>query len=76
MLGYIVIPGSISCSICKQCGARPIIALARDGEYVVRCPNNATHYQTNPGLIDIEDWNLHNTPTMANQFDHLNTIAC
>jgi hypothetical protein len=27
----------------------------------VKCSANNEHYQTMPGLIDIEDWNRHNT---------------
>ena len=65
MRGYINIPDTVSCSVCKYCGARPIIALAELGEYIVKCPNNNSHYQTEPGLIDIEDWNLHNISLMG-----------
>jgi len=82
MRGYINIPDTVSCSVCKYCGARPIIALAELGEYIVKCPNNNSHYQTEPGLIDIEDWNLHNVssakqtdiaPThLVDHFFHLN----
>lgn len=76
MRGYINIPASITCSACKYCGARPIIALAEKGEYIIKCPNDDTHYQTIPGLIDIEDWNLHNVPSITTGFDHVTTIAC
>ncbi|TSD67490.1 hypothetical protein FFF34_008890 [Inquilinus sp. KBS0705] len=61
MKGYVNIPKSIYCKLCKQCGARPIIALAGNTGYVVKCPSNNDHYQTPVGLIDIEDWNIHNT---------------
>ena len=61
MRGYVNIPNSIYCKPCKQCGARPIIALAGQDGYVVKCPANDSHYQTKPGLIDIEDWNIHNS---------------
>ncbi|RYU91177.1 hypothetical protein EWM62_04355 [Mucilaginibacter terrigena] len=61
MKGYVTIPKSIYCKTCKTCGARPIIALIENSGYVVKCPNDDTHYQTKPGLIDIEDWNIHNT---------------
>jgi hypothetical protein len=64
------------CTGCKHCGARPIIALADKGEYVVKCPNDDTHYQTSPGLIDVEDWNLNNIPTHAGEFNRIDTIAC
>ena len=69
MRGYFIIPDNVSCSVCKFCGARPIIALANMGEYVVKCPNNDSHYQTEPGLIDIEDWNQHNIPYASEQVD-------
>jgi hypothetical protein len=82
MRGYINVPDTVSCSVCKYCGARPIIALADMGEYIVKCPTNDAHYQTYPGLIDIEDWNLHNIPStkqtdvapthLADHFFHLN----
>jgi hypothetical protein len=60
MKGYVNIPKSIYCKVCKQCGSRPVIAVWGNG-YVVKCPQNDTHYQTKPGLIDIEDWNIHNS---------------
>ncbi|GGH02859.1 hypothetical protein E2R65_02760 [Mucilaginibacter phyllosphaerae] len=61
MKGYVTIPKSIYCKICKQCGSRPIIALTDSAGYVVKCPKDNAHYQTQAGLIDIEDWNIHNT---------------
>ncbi|WP_454801877.1 hypothetical protein [Mucilaginibacter phyllosphaerae] len=61
MKGYVSIPNSIYTKPCKYCGARPIIALTSHIDYVVRCPNSDTHYKTQPGLIDVEDWNIHNT---------------
>ena len=76
MLGYIIIPRSVSCTSCKYCGARPVIARVEKGEYVVKCPNDDTHYQTQPGLIDIEDWNMHNLPSPSVRFDRVDTIAC
>ncbi len=82
MRGYISIPDTVTCLVCKHCGSRPIIALAEMGEYIVKCPNNNAHYQTEPGLIDIEDWNLHNIPSagqkdvapshLVDHFFHLN----
>ena len=60
MRGYITVPDTFSCLACKFCGARPVIAMADEGEYVVKCPNDPSHYQTQPGLIDIDDWNEHN----------------
>lgn len=62
MRGYITIPASVSCAVCKECGARPIIAPAEAGEYIVKCPNSDSHYHTEPGLIDMDDWNMHNIP--------------
>ena len=35
--------------------------MVSDIGYVVKCSKDDSHYQTMPGLIDIEDWNLHNT---------------
>ncbi|QHS56172.1 hypothetical protein GWR56_11725 [Mucilaginibacter sp. 14171R-50] len=61
MKGYVNIPKSIYCKTCKHCGTRPIIALIDNAGYVVKCPKDDNHYQTTPGLIDIEDWNIHNT---------------
>jgi len=69
MRGYLLIPDSVECSACKYCGARPIIAMAEMGEYVVKCPNSDSHYQTPPGLIDIEDWNQHNIKPVTEQVD-------
>jgi len=59
MKGYLHIPESIYCKACKQCGSRPVIALVQGG-YVVKCPVENSHYQTQAGLIDIADWNIHN----------------
>ncbi|MES2266201.1 MAG: hypothetical protein V4520_05555 [Bacteroidota bacterium] len=67
MKGYVNIPKSIYCKPCKRCGERPIISLLKNGEYVVKCPADATHYQTRPGLIDVEDWNIHNTVLYENE---------
>ncbi len=61
MRGYVNIPESIYCKLCKECGSRPVIAAVEDLGYVVKCPKENAHYQTMPGLIDIEDWNRHNT---------------
>lgn len=65
MRGYVNIPGSICCKLCRECGSRPVIARVDDIGYVVKCSNSDDHYQTMPGLIDIEDWNQHNTITTA-----------
>jgi len=63
MVGYVNIPKSIYCKLCKECGSRPVIAKVSDIGYVVKCAKDNNHYQTLPGLIDIEDWNRHNTVT-------------
>ncbi|MDB5134711.1 MAG: hypothetical protein JWP37_1314 [Mucilaginibacter sp.] len=76
MRGYIFIPKSISCTMCKHCGARPVIALVGRGEYVVKCPNSDSHYQTDAGLIDIEDWNRHNIMAIEEELEHASMIAC
>jgi hypothetical protein len=66
MKGYVNIPAKIYCKGCKYCGSRPIIALAEYGVYVVKCPSNNTHYSTEAGLIDIEDWNINNAVLYEN----------
>ena len=76
MRGYINIPGSISCSSCKYCGARPIIALTGKDEYTVMCPNDDSHYHTESGMIDIEDWNQHNIPLPEPEFEDTSMVAC
>jgi len=63
MVSYVNIPKSIYCKLCKECGSRPVIAKVSDIGYVVKCSKDNSHYQTMPGLIDIEDWNRHNTVT-------------
>lgn len=70
MRGYIVVPETFSCLACKYCGARPVIAVAEEGEYVVKCPNDPSHYHTQPGLIDIDDWNEHNAQPAEKLTDH------
>jgi hypothetical protein len=76
MMNHILIPASVPCLTCRQCGARPVIALVEKGEYVVKCPYDESHYQTSPGLIDIEDWNRNNLPIPTVDFNHITTIAC
>ena len=61
MRGYVHVPQSIYCKVCRECGARPVVALVDDIGYIVKCSKDDRHYQTMPGLIDIEDWNRHNT---------------
>jgi hypothetical protein len=71
MKGYVHIPKTIYVKLCRECGARPIIA--RFGEaYVVKCPNN-NHYQTPEGQIDLEDWNAHNKTPYPNDYS-LNSL--
>jgi hypothetical protein len=67
MKGYLTIPKSIYCKPCKQCGARPVIALTGPDGYVIKCPTDDGHYQTKSGLIDVEDWNIHNTVLYDNE---------
>jgi hypothetical protein len=74
MKGYVNIPKTIYVKRCIECGARPIIAVAGNGEYVVKCPVNANHYHTKPGLIDLEDWNTNNKNSSANDFN-LNSMS-
>lgn len=59
MKNSIHIQGNIFCEPCKDCGSRPVIE-QRKSAFIVRCPKDSTHYQTKPGLVDIEDWNLKN----------------
>lgn len=61
MKGYVNIPRSVYCKLCRECGARPIIAHVGLEGYVVKCPGDDNHYTTTAGIIDIEDWNIHNT---------------
>jgi hypothetical protein len=37
--------------------------------YVVKCPNSDDHYHTVSGIIDIEDWNIHNSQLYDNDYD-------
>jgi hypothetical protein len=76
MRGYITIPSSVDCRVCKYCGSRPIIALVGKEDYVVKCPADNRHYQTEPGLIDIDDWNLQNTPFPEPELEASEMIAC
>jgi hypothetical protein len=61
MKGYINVTESFNCERCKYCGSAPIIFLTDHGLYLLKCPQDDTHYQTKPGAIDIDDWNIHNT---------------
>lgn len=60
MRGFLTIPHTMYVTGCSQCGARPVIALVKLAEYTVRCPVSDNHYHTEPGLIDLHDWNRHN----------------
>jgi hypothetical protein len=60
MRGYINIPESIECQVCKYCGSRPIIALSGKDDYTVKCPMDDDHYQAKGIMIDINDWNIQN----------------
>jgi hypothetical protein len=60
MVKHIKIQQSIQCEDCLICGKRPIIEQINGGKYIVRCPSDAAHYQTPPGLIDIKNWNENN----------------
>jgi hypothetical protein len=74
MRGYVKIPGSIYCKLCKECGSRPVIAPVEDIGYVVKCPKDNSHYQTMPGLIDIEDWNRNNGITSSSADYNINRM--
>jgi hypothetical protein len=74
MTGYVKIPKSIYCKLCKECGTRPVISPVADIGYVVKCPKDNSHYQTMPGLIDIEDWNRHNTVTSISADYNINPL--
>jgi len=64
MKNFVQIQGNIFCEPCKDCGARPVIEQVK-GSFIVRCPNNSEHYQTKPGLVDINDWNLKNKARLS-----------
>ncbi len=59
MANFVTIQENIFCEPCKDCGARPVIEQIK-GNFMVRCPKSSSHYQTKPGLVDINDWNLKN----------------
>jgi hypothetical protein len=76
MRGYVNVPQSIYCKVCRECGSRPVIALVDDIGYIVKCSKDDRHYQTMPGLIDIEDWNLHNTvPAQSSDYSISTMLA-
>lgn len=69
MKGYINVPESMDHRQCLHCGSKPVIMLADRGLYVVKCPADDAHYQTSPGIINIEDWNRNNTLSMTPKSD-------
>ncbi|WP_133300251.1 hypothetical protein [Mucilaginibacter terrenus] len=77
MKGYVTIPKSIYCKKCRECGARRIISNVGLEGYVVKCPNDDAHYTAAPGIIDIEDWNIHNSVLYENDYDfHMINNKC
>jgi hypothetical protein len=68
MRGYVNIPNTMYVKRCKDCGARPIIAMVEHGEYVVKCPISDNHYHTQPGLIDLDAWNRNNGIAIPNNY--------
>lgn len=76
MRGYIIIPESVECRVCKYCGSRPIISLAGKDQYVIKCPADHNHYQTQPGLIDLDDWNTQNIPFPEPELQDAHMVAC
>ncbi|WP_374951451.1 hypothetical protein [Mucilaginibacter sp.] len=61
MRGYLNVPANVYCERCKYCGSKPVIAITINSDYTVKCPTDDSHYHTKAGLIDIDDWNIHNT---------------
>lgn len=59
---------NIHCEPCKECGARPVIEQTRKG-FVVKCPTSKKHFSTQPGMVNVEEWNRYNkkTPVIGNQ---------
>ncbi|UOE46959.1 hypothetical protein MTO98_21375 [Mucilaginibacter sp. SMC90] len=45
--------------------------LIKDIGYVVKCPVDDNHYKTHAGLIDINDWNIHNTDCINHEEEKL-----
>jgi len=68
MKGYVNIPKTIYVKPCAECGARPVVAVAGEEGYVVKCPNN-DHYKTPAGMINLDDWNLHNKNTSPGDYN-------
>lgn len=73
MAKFIKIQPSIICEDCIVCGRRPVIEQAKGSKFIVRCPKDSTHYQTQPGLIDIDDWNSNNK--VQNSGDQFKAVA-
>lgn len=64
------IQDSIICENCRICNTRPLIEQVHGGKYIVRCRNSA-HYQTKPGMIDIDDWNNNNNRLNVDEKDNI-----
>ncbi|QEC78318.1 hypothetical protein [Mucilaginibacter ginsenosidivorax] len=60
MAQFVKIQLSVFCYNCIVCGSRPVIEQAKGSKFIVRCPKNSAHYQTQSGLVDIDDWNKNN----------------
>jgi len=75
MRGFLTIPHTMYVTPCCQCGARPVIALVKIAEYTVKCPLSDNHYHTEPGLIDLDDWNRHNPPYYQSDYNVNSVIA-
>jgi hypothetical protein len=69
MKGYVNIPKTIYVKLCKACGSRPIISMAGEDGYIIKCPSDNNHYQTPAGLIDLENWNSHNKTSTSNDYN-------
>lgn len=60
MAKFIKIQSLVVCENCIICGHRPVIEQCKGSKFTVRCPKDSTHYQTTPGAININDWNMNN----------------
>jgi hypothetical protein len=65
---FIPIQANVFCEPCRECGSRPVVEQVK-GKYKVRCPKDKSHYQTNPGVVDVNDWNTKNKahPSLGNK---------
>lgn len=55
----ITIQPNIHCEPCKECGARPVVEQTRKG-FQVGCPTSKKHFTTQPGMVNIDEWNRYN----------------